>query len=90
MNYSDYISVEEKKHEQQCARCGACCGAHDDPCKHLSLDKNSKYYCHIYDWRFGLRETVGGEKFNCVNIREILDTSWTKDYLCRYKYPKNL
>ncbi|MCM8823621.1 MAG: hypothetical protein NC822_02990 [Candidatus Omnitrophica bacterium] len=85
MDYEKYLEEKEKEYENMCKRCGACCGAYDDPCKHLKLNKEGKYYCEIYEKRFGLRETIKGEKFYCVEIRKILNSHWKKDYLCGYK-----
>jgi hypothetical protein len=81
----DYFSDQEKQWEKLCLRCGGCCGAFDDPCKHLKKGKNTAYYCEIYPKRLGLRETLAGEKFNCVSICEIIETSWKKDWMCAYK-----
>ena len=83
--YLKYLEEKEKEWEGLCRRCGGCCGAYDDPCLHLRGDKKGEYYCEIYFRRFGLRKTVGGEEFNCVPVKEILDTHWKKDYLCVYK-----
>lgn len=85
MDYQEYLESKEKRYEFLCRHCGACCGAYDDPCKHLKKDHRGVYFCDIYSTRFGLRETVGGEKFFCVPIREMLKSSWPKDYLCPYK-----
>lgn len=80
-----YFQDKEKEWESFCRRCGGCCGAFDDPCKHLQKDKESKYYCAIYDCRFGLRETVSGDKFYCVHITKLFNAHWKNDYLCGYK-----
>lgn len=72
--------------EAKCGRCGACCGTVDgDPCEHLRKDNNSKYFCSIYEHRFGLRKTVSGKEFACVPIRQILHQSWPGDSCCGYK-----
>jgi len=83
--YLRYLEEKENEWEGLCRRCGGCCGAYDDPCLHLKGDKKGEYYCEIYPKRFGLRKTVEGEEFNCVPVKEILDTHWKKDYLCVYK-----
>jgi len=85
MDYYNYMGKKEEEHEALCRRCGACCGAYDDPCSHLKKDNNGKYYCDIYSNRFGPRVTVEGDKFDCVPIREIIHQHWPKDYLCAYK-----
>ena len=84
-DYFKCLEKKEKEWEKLCIRCGGCCGAYDDPCVHLKKRKNNEYYCEIYSNRFGLRKSVGGEEFNCVPIKEILNTHWKKDYLCAYK-----
>ena len=84
----EYIEHLKRKHEQWeslCVRCGACCGAFDDPCLHLNKDDNGKYYCDIYDNRLGPRETVSGDKFNCVPIEDLCNRYWKNDHLCAYK-----
>ena len=84
----DYFRCLESKHqywENLCLRCGGCCGAYDDPCQHLQKGGDEKFYCDIYDKRFGVRVTVAGEEFNCVCLKEILHTHWKNDYFCIYK-----
>ena len=65
------------------------CGAYDgDPCEHLRRAEGVKthgYYCSIYDHRFGLHNTVSGNKIRCVPIRQILHASWPGDECCGYK-----
>lgn len=85
MEYSDCIQLKEIEYEALCLRCGGCCGAYDDPCKHLKKIDDSNYICEIYEKRLGLREATSGEKFYCVSLREILRTYWPKDHLCAYK-----
>jgi len=80
-----YFEKKEHEWENLCLHCGGCCGAHDDPCLHLKEEEGGKFHCEIYLKRFGLRCTIGGEKFNCVPIKEILDTHWKKNYLCPYR-----
>ena len=81
-----YLKSKEQGFEDICLRCGACCGAYDgDPCLHLKKDKKGKYYCDIYPNRLGDRKTVSGEEFECVPIKEILNTSWDGDWRCAYK-----
>lgn len=85
---NSYLRQKDEQWESLCRRCGGCCGSFDDPCKHLKKDSNGLCFCEIYPNRLGTRETVAGEKFNCVNIREIINTSWKNDWLCPYKnYP---
>lgn len=83
--YLNYFEKKNKEWENLCKQCGGCCGAYDDPCQHLKKGPVGKYYCDIYEQRFGLRRTLKGEEFNCVLIKEILHTRWEKDYLCYYK-----
>ncbi|MBN1871748.1 MAG: hypothetical protein JW800_04155 [Candidatus Omnitrophica bacterium] len=69
--YGDYQEVRFEEYEKICRRCGICCGSLNDPCVHLGREEESgKYYCRIYQNRFGIRETVGGRQFNCVAIRD--------------------
>ena len=84
-SYLEYLKKKEEEYDSLCKRCGACCGAYDDPCRHLKKDIYGKYYCEIYEHRFGLRETVSGDKFWCVPIKEIILSSWPRSYLCAYK-----
>ncbi len=80
-----HLEAKEKEQDDLCLRCGACCGAYDDPCEHLRKDKEATFYCKIYSQRLGTRKTVGGELFQCVMIKEIIDTYWKNDHLCIYK-----
>ncbi|MCK4519614.1 MAG: hypothetical protein KAT96_00370 [Candidatus Omnitrophica bacterium] len=84
-NYLKYFEEKDKEWESLCRRCGACCGAYDDPCLHLKKDKEGKYNCEIYSERFGLKKSIKGEEFNCVPIKEIIKTHWKNDHLCAYK-----
>ncbi|NQT27995.1 MAG: hypothetical protein HQ570_00165 [Candidatus Omnitrophica bacterium] len=83
-DYLNYLKSKEKEWEKFCIRCGGCCGAYDDPCLHLKEGKK-KFRCEIYSERFGTRKSVEGEEFNCVPVKEILNTHWKNDYLCVYK-----
>ncbi len=83
--YLRSLEAGEKKWEGLCKRCGACCGAYDDPCEYLRKGKEGKYYCDIYPRRFGRRRSVKGEEFRCVSIKEILNTYWKNDRFCVYK-----
>ena len=74
-----------EKWESMCGNCGACCGELDDPCVQLKKKPRGGYFCEIYDNRYGIRKTVSGQKFKCVNIREILHESWKGDECCGYK-----
>ncbi len=72
--------------EAHCGRCGACCGAYDgDPCEHLRRSDDKKYFCGIYEHRFGEHKTISGKTINCVPIRQILHSSWPGDHCCGYK-----
>ncbi|MCF7877336.1 MAG: hypothetical protein K9M14_03305 [Candidatus Omnitrophica bacterium] len=80
-----HLEKKEEDWENLCLRCGACCGAYDDPCLHLRKGKNNKFYCNIYHNRFGIRKTVRGELFRCVPIKQLLNTHWEEDRRCPYK-----
>lgn len=83
-DYLAYLKKKEKEWESLCLRCGACCGAFDDPCVYLEKDRDG-YYCRIYSRRFGRHKTEQGVEFRCVPIREMLHTHWKGDYRCGYK-----
>ncbi|MCF7873717.1 MAG: hypothetical protein K9L84_02190 [Candidatus Omnitrophica bacterium] len=84
-DYQKHLEEKEKEWESFCLRCGACCGAYDDPCTHLQKDQTGKFYCDIYPDRFGVRKTVSGHLFKCVSIKKMLQTHWKGDHLCPYK-----
>ncbi|MCX5687939.1 MAG: hypothetical protein NTV71_04820 [Candidatus Omnitrophica bacterium] len=88
MDDLDYIKYKDKKileHENLCKRCGACCGVQDkDPCEHLKAFESNKYFCDIYENRFGLRKTVSGQEITCVPIRNILHKTWWGRSACSY------
>jgi uncharacterized cysteine cluster protein YcgN (CxxCxxCC family) len=83
--YQEYLRKKEEAWEALCTRCGACCGAHDDPCRHLARQADGKYVCAIYASRLGIQESVSGRKFKCVHINRILDQNWFGDRECAYK-----
>ena len=61
--------------EWRCKRCGICCGSTDGhPCEHLRRDGDNKYFCEIYEKRFGIHRTVDGMPFRCVRIQTIIET----------------
>ncbi len=77
---------QQKEWEATCGRCGACCGVIEgDPCEHLAGTEKGKYFCRIYENRFGLHKTMNGKPFLCVPIRDILHKSWPGDECCGYK-----
>ncbi|OGX07036.1 MAG: hypothetical protein A2Z88_03005 [Omnitrophica WOR_2 bacterium GWA2_47_8] len=84
---NEWLSTKEKEWENLCTRCGACCGALDDPCENLRKNENGKYFCAVYDRRFGTWKTVSGKELNCIPIREklALNHSWPGDEHCGYK-----
>ena len=89
--YKEKQKQAEARWEALCGRCGACCGAFDgDPCEHLRMDSSRKYYCAIYNNRFGKHKTVHGAEINCVPIRDILHSSWPGDTCCGYKKERNV
>jgi hypothetical protein len=83
--YQDRLADKEREWENQCLRCGACCGAYKDPCRDLKKGSDGKYSCGVYSRRYGAHETVGGKKFRCMPIRDIIHMSWDHDQFCAYK-----
>ena len=83
--YEAYFEAQRQQWEDMCKRCGGCCGAYDDPCQHLRQKAQGLFYCEIYATRFGERRSIKGEKFDCVPVREILNSHWKNDHLCAYK-----
>jgi hypothetical protein len=85
--YQEWFTAKNEEWEAKCTRCGACCGSLEDPCENLRKDKTNKYYCAVYDKRFGLWHTISGKEINCVPIREKLTKghSWPGDEHCGYK-----
>ncbi len=72
--------------EAICKRCGACCGAYDgDPCEYLRKRSDGRYFCAIYDHRFGIHHTINGHELECIPIRDKLKEPWIGDGLCVYK-----
>ena len=66
---------EELYAEWRCKRCGVCCGSTDGhPCEYLRPD-DGKFFCEIYDNRFGYHRTVDGRPFRCVAIGTIIETT---------------
>jgi len=56
-----------------CRRCGECCGVScGDPCADLKNGPDGRYLCAVYGTRHGLRRTVSGRYFMCVNIRDVI------------------
>lgn len=61
-------------YESLCRCCGICCGSQDDdPCAHLARRDDGKYYCGIYQVRFGVQKTASGKEFTCVAIRDVIN-----------------
>jgi len=84
--YQEYQKNKQKEYESLCSRCGACCGSFEgDPCEHLIMDEEGKYYCNTYENRFGLKRSRNGREFLCVPIRKILSESWSGSWRCNYK-----
>ncbi|MEI8011378.1 MAG: hypothetical protein WCI27_02700 [Candidatus Omnitrophota bacterium] len=83
--YDAWLSTRQDDWESRCRHCGTCCGAFDDPCRHLDMTAGGSYRCLVYPDRFGVRQTVGGQAFICVHIRQKLGTSWPGDAHCGYK-----
>ena len=76
--------------ESRCKQCGRCCGSTDgDPCEHLKRN-GASWFCEIYGNRLGPHKTVGGMRFRCVTIKEIIETigghaecAYVREYLRR-------
>ena len=85
--YTQYLHDQEQEWEARCTRCGACCGALNDPCENLRKTAEGKYFCSVYDRRFGKWRTVSGKELECVPIRVKLANgeSWPGDEHCGYK-----
>lgn len=85
--YNNWMSAQNAEWEARCHRCGACCGSLEDPCENLQKAANGRFYCTVYDHRFGKWHTVSGKEFNCVPLREKLAQghSWPGDQHCGYK-----
>lgn len=81
--YQEHLLSKDEEFENICKRCGKCCGRDDDPCEHLRISDNGECYCDIYERRFGLRRTTGGNTFECVPIKEHIKEG-TLRYSCAY------
>lgn len=85
-NYHHWQEDQEKKWEALCTQCGACCGSVEgDPCEYLFQNPDGKYFCGIYDNRFGYHQSISGKELQCVPVRNILHESWPGDNHCGYK-----
>ena len=85
--FDEWMSIKALEWEAKCTRCGACCGALDDPCENLCQDSKGKFYCMVYERRLGRWHTVSGKELNCVPVREKIAQghSWPGDEHCGYK-----
>ena len=83
--YRRHQAKQEQEWEARCHRCGACCGAQDDPCRNLIPLGEGRYRCSDYANRLGMQKTISGESFRCVPIRNILKKRWPGDERCGYK-----
>ena len=85
--YNQYQLDKDKEWESRCTLCGACCGALEDPCENLRKSAAGRYFCSVYDHRFGAWRTVSGKELECVPIRDKLarGESWPGDEHCGYK-----
>ncbi len=85
--YEQYTQQQQEQWEAKCTRCGACCGSTEDPCENLRKEENGKYYCSVYNHRYGKWHTVSGKEFYCISIREKIASgfSWPGDEHCGYK-----
>lgn len=68
--YNINIKKTREDFESLCKRCGACCGAGDDPCINLKRVNNGSFNCLTYGSHLGFQITISGKAFNCVSIRE--------------------
>jgi len=85
-SYELYLKKAAEYHESLFKRCCACCGLFEkDPCIELVRGADGRYYCRIYEDRFGLRRTVHGNEFLCVSVRNVISGSWVGSYQCAYK-----
>lgn len=82
--YRQYLENQEKEFETRCRRCGACCGAEEDPCEHLQAVSSSSYTCDIYQQRFGAHRAKSGKELRCVELRDIRNKSWPGGWKCGY------
>jgi len=83
--YQEQQDKKQQEYENACKRCGACCGILEgDPCEHLKLAPDNRYFCDIYEHRFGLRKTVNGHEMMCVPIRNMLHKTWWGRTKCAY------
>lgn len=79
---SKYLRLQrsrEMEFEAACKRCGACCGAQDDPCMNLAEVEKGTYVCQAYAHRLGPQRTVSGKAFNCVDIREHISSGTLRE-----------
>ena len=85
--YLQWMETKSQAWESLCTRCGACCGALDDPCENLRKDSSDKYFCAVYERRFGQWHTVSGKPLTCVPIRDKLAQghTWPGEQHCGYK-----
>lgn len=84
--YLNWQELRQSLWESMCGRCGACCGIIEgDPCEHLKKQREGRYFCEIYENRFGIHKTITGRTINCVPIRDILNKFWPGDQCCGYK-----
>ena len=82
--YRQYLENQEKEFETRCRRCGACCGAEEDPCEHLQAVSSSSYICAIYQQRFGTHRTKSGKEMRCVELRDMRHQEWPGGWKCGY------
>ncbi len=79
-------AVQAREWEETCRSCGACCGiVEGDPCEFLAAQDSGKFFCRIYENRFGLHKTRAGKEFRCVPLRDIIHKTWPGDMGCAYK-----
>jgi len=73
VSYFKKLEYQDEVYEALCKRCGECCGAStSDPCAELTKLADGTYNCRIYETRHGPRQSVSGNMFACVNIREVI------------------
>ena len=83
--YNDKLQEKDEVFEAICTRCGACCGAFDDPCSNLIKLEDGRYFCKDYNNRLGPQVTViGNNSFICVSIREHIKAGSLRAH-CAYR-----
>lgn len=88
IKYQNHVLKQEEDFEALCSRCGACCGALDDPCSNLVKGEGGQYFCKDYSDRLGPQKTVLGLSFTCVPIQSHIEQG-TLRAGCSYAKSRN-